>query len=76
MEKDYVVFSQRIAGFLMLNGCKLKKVSKSKKDESMLVYFFSNNETVRGLVNSYNQKIKINGGVRYVIRTNWKEKET
>jgi hypothetical protein len=63
-----VVFSQRIAGFLMLNGCKLKKVSKSKKDESMLVYFFSNNETVKDLVNSYNQQIKINGGIKYVIR--------
>jgi hypothetical protein len=52
----------------MLNGCKLKKVSKSKKDESMLVYFFSNNETVKDLVNSYNQQIKINGGIKYVIR--------
>lgn len=69
MEKDYVVFSQRMAGYLMLNGCKLKKVSKSKKDETMLVYFFNNNEIVRELVQSYNQQIKINGGIQNVIRT-------
>ncbi|MBT2729436.1 hypothetical protein J7E63_21315 [Bacillus sp. ISL-75] len=64
MEKDYIVFSQRMAGYLMLNGCRLKKIKKSKKDETLFVYFFSDMEKVRNLVNEYNQQIKINGGMK------------
>lgn len=64
MEKDYVVFSQRMAGFLMMNGCRLKKIKKSNKDETLFVYFFSNIEKIHELVNQYNQQIKINGGFR------------
>jgi hypothetical protein len=60
-DKDYVIFSQRLAGYLMLNGCKLKKITASKKDKSKFVYFFYDNNTVRSFVEQY-QQIKINGG--------------
>lgn len=59
--KDYVVFSQRLAGYIMFKGCKLKKCSTSKKDETKLVYFFYDNQTVRDLVEQYQQN-KIIGG--------------
>lgn len=64
MEKDYVIFSQRLAGFLMFNGCMLKKITKSKKNETKFVYFFNDNESVRNLVNQYqsNQPITISEG--------------
>jgi hypothetical protein len=52
-EKDFVVFSQRLAGYLMLNSCKLKKISKSKQDDTKFVYFFNDTETVRNLVEQY-----------------------
>jgi Domain of unknown function (DUF5659) len=54
-EKDFVVFSQRMAGYLMMNSCRLKKITRSKKDESKFVYFFSDNETVRSLVDQYSK---------------------
>lgn len=52
-EKDYVVFSQRMAGFLMMNGCRLKKIKLSNKDNTKFVYFFPDNETVRRFVEQY-----------------------
>lgn len=55
MEKDYTIFSQRLAGILMYNGCKLKKIKPSKKDASKFVYFFNDNETVRNLVDQYSK---------------------
>nr|BDD43632.1 hypothetical protein 1 [Bacillaceae bacterium] len=44
--KDYCVFSQTMAGFLMMNGCKLKKIAPSKRDESKFVYYFPNTDYV------------------------------
>ncbi|WP_154663458.1 DUF5659 domain-containing protein [Neobacillus dielmonensis] len=53
MEKDYVVYSQTMAGFLMLNGCKLKKMAPSKQDSSMYVYFFPNTDYVSEYAQRY-----------------------
>lgn len=53
MEKDFVIFKQRLAGILMYHGCKIKKITPSKKDPSKFVYFFNDNETVRNLVKQY-----------------------
>ncbi|MED4228119.1 DUF5659 domain-containing protein [Neobacillus cucumis] len=55
MEKDYVVFKQALAGFLMMNSCRLKKITASKKDQSKYVYFFKDTETVRSLVKQYTE---------------------
>jgi hypothetical protein len=52
-EKNFVVFSQRLAATLMLGGCKLHKVSPSKEDNSKNVFFFDDNEKVRELVREY-----------------------
>jgi hypothetical protein len=52
-EKDYVIFSQRVAGILMQNGCRLKKIKPSNKDVTKFVYFFQNSETVRSIVEQY-----------------------
>lgn len=54
--KDYVVFSQRLAGWLMLYGCKLLKVDQSRHDSNKLIYFFPNTEYVLKQVEEY--KIK------------------
>ncbi|WP_026561109.1 DUF5659 domain-containing protein [Bacillus sp. J37] len=55
-EKDFVVFKQALAGFLMMNSCRLKKITPSKKDPSKFVYFFNDNETVRSLVDQYSNQ--------------------
>jgi len=52
-EKDYVVFSQRMAGYLMMNGCKLLKVKEHNNGTNRLVYFFPNNSHVLSKVNTY-----------------------
>lgn len=55
MEKDYVVFKQALAGFLMMNSCRLKKITPSKKDQRKYVYFFKDTEVVRSLVKQYTE---------------------
>ncbi|MFB4471804.1 DUF5659 domain-containing protein [Oceanobacillus caeni] len=52
-EKDYVVFSQRMAGFLMLNGCRLLKVKPDKNKPTMNVYYFPNTDNVLRRVNDF-----------------------
>ncbi|MED4693803.1 DUF5659 domain-containing protein [Peribacillus frigoritolerans] len=44
--KDYVVFSQRMAGYLMLNGCRLLKLKVDKNEPTKYVYFFPNTQYV------------------------------
>ncbi|WP_144700165.1 DUF5659 domain-containing protein [Fictibacillus phosphorivorans] len=57
-EKDFVVFSQRMAGYLMMNSCRLKKMKVDKDNSTKFVYFFSDNENVRKLADQYKFKIK------------------
>lgn len=52
-EKDMCIFSQKLAGWLMLHGCKLLKISPSKNDETKMVYYFPNTEFVASHVQSY-----------------------
>ena len=52
-EKDYVVFSQKLAGYLMLNGCKLLKISPNKVDQSKNVFYFPNNIFVKKHVDDF-----------------------
>lgn len=52
-EKDYVVFSQRMAGFLMLNGCKLLKVKNDYRTPTKFVYYFPNTDYVMNIVEKY-----------------------
>ncbi|MGE7216603.1 DUF5659 domain-containing protein [Priestia koreensis] len=52
-DKDYVVFSQRMAGFLMLNGCRLLKIKPDKVTPTKFVYFFPNTEYVKDFVAKY-----------------------
>ncbi|WP_368431735.1 DUF5659 domain-containing protein [Sutcliffiella sp. BMC8] len=55
-EKDRVVFSQKLAGYLMMNGCKLKNISLSKKDNTKFVYFFNDNKQVSTYIDHYSLK--------------------
>lgn len=53
MEKDYVVFSQRMAGYLMMNGCRLKKIVPDRKQPTKNVYYFPNTDYVKVRVEKY-----------------------
>jgi hypothetical protein len=52
-EKNMVIFSQYLAGQLMVAGCRLKKIKPDKKDCTKFVYFFENTELVRNYVSRY-----------------------
>jgi hypothetical protein len=54
--KDYVVFSQRMAGFLMFHGCKLLKIKNDYRTPAKFVYYFPNTDYVMSQVDNYLQQ--------------------
>lgn len=52
-EKDYVIYSQRLAAMLMSNGCRLKKIKPDKDKPNFNVFFFENTNHVKELVKQY-----------------------
>jgi hypothetical protein len=54
MKKEYIIFNQRLAGFLMMNGFVLKRMEKSKyTDSKMNVFIFNESENLLEAINSY-----------------------
>lgn len=45
MKKEYIVFSNQLAGYLMMNKFPLKRMGKSdKKGSSLNIFFFNESE--------------------------------
>lgn len=55
--KKYIVFSQKVAGYLMLHGQSLKMIDKSKKNPSMNVFIFNDTDELRLLISKYDNFI-------------------
>ena len=57
MNKNIVVFSQQVAGFLMLNGFVLKKIetANKKSDRRRNVFIFNESQEIRNKINSFDQ---------------------
>jgi hypothetical protein len=55
MKKEYVVFNQRLAGFLMMNGFVLKRLDKSKFEDSnnRNVFVFNESENLLKTIEIY-----------------------
>jgi hypothetical protein len=54
MKKEYIVFSNRLAGYLMYNGHILKRTGKSDKPNSTLnIYFFNESPELLQKVEEY-----------------------
>lgn len=54
MKKEYVVYSMRLAGYLMMNGFVLKRMEKSKYDDSNRnVFVFNESENLLQTVKIY-----------------------
>lgn len=58
--KDYIVFSQKMAGYLMFNGCRLLKLKQDVNEPNKFVYFFPYNDYVLNQANDYKRKMKKN----------------
>lgn len=48
-KKQCIVYSQRLAGYLMQNGVKLLSIAPDNKDNTKNVFFFYDNDRVREL---------------------------
>jgi hypothetical protein len=44
MDKNHIVFSMRMAGYLMQKGCRLIKLKNDKNNPNKHVYFFPNKD--------------------------------
>jgi hypothetical protein len=44
MKKEYVVFNQRLAGYLMLKGFPLKHIERSEKTNKNIFFFNESDE--------------------------------
>jgi hypothetical protein len=52
-ERDMVVFSQYLCGYLMMAGCRLKKIKPDRNEPTKFVYFFENSDLVKKHVSEY-----------------------
>lgn len=56
MSKDYIVLSQRLAGWLMLNGYVLKRLKKTNKpDSNRNVFIFNGSDELLDSIKQYKQ---------------------
>ena len=54
MKKEYIVFSNRLAGYLMLSGYVLKRMGKSdKKDSNRNIFFFNESPELLQKIEEY-----------------------
>jgi hypothetical protein len=57
MKKEYIVFSQRLAGELMIRGFVLKRMDKTMRDNSNRnIFFFNESEDLLKFVSDYKNK--------------------
>lgn len=57
--KKYVVFNQRVCGWLMMHGFVLKVIEKSNKDNSNRnVFIFNDTEDLRNCISKYDNFMK------------------
>ncbi len=57
MNKEYIVFSQRLAGELMIRGFVLKRLEKTNKPNSNRnIFIFNENENLLDFIIDYKQR--------------------
>jgi hypothetical protein len=59
MKKEYIVFNQKLAGYLMQKGFVLKRMGKSdKKDSKLNIFFFNESDDLLKSIAEYKTLIK------------------
>jgi hypothetical protein len=51
MKKEYVIFNQRLAGFLMMNGFPLKHIERNELTNKNLFFFNESDELFKTIKN-------------------------
>lgn len=57
MTKEYVIFNQRLAGYLMYKGFVLKRMSKADNNSSKNVFLFNESEELFKRIKEYKDKM-------------------
>ena len=52
-QKNYIVFSQTMAGYMMMKGCRLIKTAPHRDTPTKNVYYFPNTSYVKEMENNY-----------------------
>lgn len=56
MSRTFTIYSQRLAGYLMLHGFVLEDIGTNFHDSSKRVFFFKDSEDLQKAIRAYNQK--------------------
>lgn len=57
MKKEYIVFSMKLAGYLMQKGFVLKRMDKTTRDNSdRNIFFFNESEDLLSVIEEYKHK--------------------
>ncbi len=54
---DFVIYSQKLAGFLMMNGVRLVTIRKDYIDETNNVFIFRTTDKIPKLIEQYKRSI-------------------
>lgn len=54
--KTIVIHSQKLAGYLIFNGCRPLKMEQSKKDAKLNVFVFYDNDKLQSILHDYSAK--------------------
>jgi hypothetical protein len=54
MKKEYIIFNQRLAGFLMMSGFVLKRMDKTNKaDSNRNIFIFNDTESLHQTISQF-----------------------
>lgn len=58
MKKEYIIFNQRLAGFLMLNGFVLKRMDRTRHtDSNRNIFIFNDTEQLHQTIQLFKSKV-------------------
>lgn len=58
MNRDYIIFSQKLAGELMCRGFRLVSIGKNDHDSRKFIFIFKETNELLHFVNKYKNKTK------------------
>lgn len=59
LKKPFMVFSDKLAAFLLINNIKLLRVRPDIQDFSKNVYIFKNSSEIETLIEDYNEQLAL-----------------
>ena len=58
MKRDYIIFSQKLAGELMSNGFRLVSIDKNNNDNRKFIFIFKETDELLKFIEEYKRKLK------------------